>query len=243
MARYFFTGGTMPSDDLLLYFQRDLMVVNHWRLDGTHYDNTLNAWLKRADRRLQEHQIEQIIRDFEYAGCAPLFLHLAFEEARHWESFRKRQRLGRDIPEIIEEFYDSLSRPEAHGSIVELVLSAIRCARRGLSDDEILGLLAADADFWNRFGIQAFHAWEEGGPQDRTMRQVPPVLWIRLYHDLEYYLTRRNAPGGEVIAFYHRQLAEAVDGVYFTRPGARQSHHKALAEYFARKRWLLKIRW
>ncbi len=201
---------------------------------------TLNAWLQRANRNLQEHQIEQIIKDFEHAGCAPLYLHLAFEQARHWESFRKRQRLGRDIPEIIEEFYDSLSRPEAHGSIVEIVLPAIRCARQGLSDDEILGLLAADNDFWNKFGIQAFHAWEAGSSQDRTMRQVPPVLWIRLYHDLEYYLTRRNVPGGEVIAFYHRQLAEAVDNVYLARSGARQQHHHALAEYFAGETWLLR---
>eukprot|EP00252_Welwitschia_mirabilis_P027044 TRINITY_DN9122_c0_g1_i1.p1 TRINITY_DN9122_c0_g1~~TRINITY_DN9122_c0_g1_i1.p1 ORF type:complete len:363 (+),score=54.92 TRINITY_DN9122_c0_g1_i1:167-1255(+) len=52
ITRYFFTGGTMPSSNLLLYFQDNVSIVNHWLINGKHYAQTSEEWLKRMDKNL-----------------------------------------------------------------------------------------------------------------------------------------------------------------------------------------------
>jgi len=90
MADHFFSGGTMPSDDLLLYFQKDLTIVDHWIVDGIHYRLTLEQWLKNMDKRENQKQIISIFEKVYgkqnasrwimmwrlfFLACSELFVH------------------------------------------------------------------------------------------------------------------------------------------------------------------------
>jgi cyclopropane-fatty-acyl-phospholipid synthase len=76
MAREFFSGGTMPSFDLLDRFDDDMRIRNRWWIDGTHYARTCEAWLRNLDANEAE-----ITRVLEEAG-APIGGKRAFHRWR-----------------------------------------------------------------------------------------------------------------------------------------------------------------
>ena len=61
LTKYFFTGGTMPSDKLLFYFQKDMCIERHWCLNGRHYQKTAEAWLQNM--QCNKNALMQVIAD------------------------------------------------------------------------------------------------------------------------------------------------------------------------------------
>jgi cyclopropane-fatty-acyl-phospholipid synthase len=49
-AERFFSGGLMPSHELIARFQEHLLLEESWALPGIHYARTLDAWLERLER-------------------------------------------------------------------------------------------------------------------------------------------------------------------------------------------------
>jgi cyclopropane-fatty-acyl-phospholipid synthase len=93
MARYFFSGGMMPSDDLPHHIAGPLQVEQQWQVNGTHYERTANDWLGNLDRQrttlmlvltdiygtVEAHRWLHRWRMF-FIGCAELFGHRQGEE-------------------------------------------------------------------------------------------------------------------------------------------------------------------
>ena len=77
IARYFFTGGIMPSHGLVRHFPHLFTVERAWRWDGRHYQRTAEAWLANYDAHAFE--IDALLREV-YGADASLW-------RRRWRMF------------------------------------------------------------------------------------------------------------------------------------------------------------
>lgn len=94
MGRHFFTGGTMPSDDLFSRFDSDLSITRQWSVNGLHYWRTCEDWLRNLDHMrpavLEVFQHDMAPKEARlmlqrwrmfFMACAELF---RFEDGRRW---------------------------------------------------------------------------------------------------------------------------------------------------------------
>ena len=71
MGRHFFTGGLMPSEDLLPTCQDHLELRRQWMWSGIHYQRTAMAWLENLDR--ERTNVQQLFRQIYGDGEAELW--------------------------------------------------------------------------------------------------------------------------------------------------------------------------
>ncbi len=94
MAEHFFTGGMMPSHDLLRFLDIPFEVEHDWVVNGTHYEKTSEAWLQNLENRRDEiwpilertYGVDQASRWFHrwrlfFISCAELF---GFDAGEEW---------------------------------------------------------------------------------------------------------------------------------------------------------------
>ena len=137
----------------------------------------LDLWLERTARTLQPAQRDEVLGRFAAHGL-PLYLRLAFEEARWWHSYSEPARtvLRDSIAELItDNLFARLALPANHGRLlVSHALGYLAASRHGLSEDELLALLSADDEV--RRGLPGPLPEVAGGGSTAGDRLVAPVL-------------------------------------------------------------------
>jgi hypothetical protein len=191
-------------------------------------DTLLQQWLIGAGRTLQDSQRGEVLGKFAKDGL-PLYLRLAFEEARRWTSFLPVAQtvLSSDIPGVIRALFDRLAAGANHGPLlVARSLGYLAAARNGLTEDELLDLLSPPYD------SEVLSEFQARSPKSPAVDRLPVVMWSRLYFDLAPYLRKRAADGTRLMSFYHSQFHEAARQVYLGTPPDGQDFHRRLARYF-----------
>ncbi|GEM_PF-4126905 len=189
-------------------------------------EKLLGLWLAQAGRTLQDHQKAEVLGKFAAEGL-PLYLRLAFEEARLWPSYAAPEEtdLSAGVSALIREnLFARLAQPANHGRVmVAHSLGYLAASRFGLSEEEIVDVLSLDDEVKSDF--------REHARRSPEIERLPIVVWSRFYFDLAPYLSERSAEGTTLLAFYHNQLREAASAAYLGgEHGPRR--HAALAAYF-----------
>lgn len=195
-------------------------------------ENILNALMQNAQRTLQTHQRAEVLDKFVGNGL-PLYLKMAFEEAKLWRSYEHDFVLQPDVPSLLKgNLFRRLSDNAEHGAmLVSRSLAYLQASRNGLSEPEILEVLTQDGEFWADFEARSHEAQRDAL---KIVKLLPIAVWSRLYFDLEPYLVERSVDGAVLLTFYHRQFGEAVKEAYMTE-SKKLLWHKNLASYFQKR--------
>jgi len=124
-------------------------------------EDLLSQWLKSIKRTLQEAQLKEVLDKFNQSEGNPLYLKLAFEEARLWtsDSGQPPESLAPGVKGIIEKnMIDRLKKEASHGkALVSHALGYLAASRYGLAEDEMLDLLSRDLQVYEWFFLRSFH--------------------------------------------------------------------------------------
>jgi hypothetical protein len=158
---------TRPENTLETLVRRGAPVETLGPLGPGKGKELLRRWLAEVHRTLQPEQEQAVLEKFEASEGNPLYLRLAFEEARRWK--------GDDDPEVLaegvvgptpipptgiiaENTFDRLAEEDNHGEVlVSHALGYMAASRDGLSEDELLDVLSRDREVYEWFIRGAQH--------------------------------------------------------------------------------------
>jgi len=206
-------------------------MLDAWLADTreAHY----NAGIAPArGRKLTQQQLELVLKTFSQTS-KPLWLRLAYEEVRNWPSWKEHTLLPATVEVMIGNLITRrLLEGENHPHVfTSRALAYLTASRFGLSDEELDHALATDPEVQSEFQAQNAKTGQHW-QQDKKRPRLPPILWSRLYFDLQPYLATAQVDGTIVNRWFHREFKEEIGKRYLADAKSRLNTHGHLADTF-----------
>jgi len=179
-------------------------------------------------RRLTKEQENKVLSVFDQNGLA-LWLKIVYQEASTWHSWHTPRDLPIHIQDLIHDLVDQkLLVQEQHPKVfTERALAYLTASRFGLAENEIGRALGRDCDVRVEFqeNEKTLLKWEDD-------QSLPPIMWSRLFFDLQAYLGFAQIDGKIVMRWFHREFHDVFKARYLAANDERKTIHGALADAF-----------
>lgn len=182
----------------------------------------LKSWMNNKNRSLTAEQFNVIEHAFTQCSL-PIYVKLVFEQVMQWKSYTQvdNNSLAYTVKESIIQMFQQLEHK--HGQMfVSRAFAYITASNVGLSETELEDIMSIDdALLSNVFRIHV-----------PPIIRIPPLLLVRLRHDVSSYLVDREVDDITVFYWYHRQFIEAAQARYLSDDKFEDQIHSLLADYF-----------
>ncbi|WP_418640629.1 tetratricopeptide repeat protein [Sulfurimonas sp. ST-27] len=179
-------------------------------------DELLTKLLALHNRRVDEQQKTYFLEQYNKVN-SPLYINIAVQEMKNWKSGDTTQKLSDTQVGIISEFINNLTEFYHHNAdFVSRVLGYIYASRDGLSESELLTLLAQDKAFIKEMAPEDYHK--------NPNKELPLIHWSRLQTQLSPFFRINTQDNEDLIYFFHREFEDIIA----KQPNQQKEHESVI---------------
>ena len=182
------------------------------------------------NRTIYETQRAAIMQCVEQSDKSPLYIYLLSQYLLNIPSWNEDMTgLPRTTEGLVNAIITDLSQPQKYGEVlVKAALSLLATDRIGISDTEMIHLLANDTITYESIRNNSKHEIKE-----TDNRRLPSIIWIRLSNDLKAILRKQITEVGQMNAIFHNGIKQIIVERFLKDNNSRFHYWELLSIWYA----------
>lgn len=187
----------------------------------------INDILKESNRKITQNQLAAVELAVAQSDKTPIYLTLLANYLKDITSYTLLPPIPSNIEDLVRFILHHVKNSNNHDHMFVMKALALFVADRiGLSDDEIVHLLALDEELIRHIKGTSFHEWKE------LNQQIPPIMWFRLYADISFFFRLRSNTLGTFNYIYHNEMRRVISSLCYKTNKEKLYARKTLYQYY-----------